>query len=285
MTFYPASDDGVTTIAPIRRRVGHEIDAQNRDQSLPGAALQEMVDNGIATPPLPPVNGRCSCGCGMTAENPGALLHPYRCRCDHRDNHPIHPTSDNGAEFIIGGSKGVLYGSDRYLEAVDVFCRMADQHGFGPNLLFASGGHTHVEMLLNGPERSQAHRILTEGAEACKIQFLQLARGNQPKVRGYQRNAASDFVRSAAFRVKEYGTVEFRLWNGSVDPTTISLSAAVSAAMMETAELGRTNTGTDILDWIGEFLTDDMANEVDSRLAIATTEGATTMETLVDGMI
>ena len=134
MSFYPDTDEGVPTTAPFRRRVGHEVEINNCGHNGDRAFVEYLWDQGYGTPRLQ--------GYGY-----GNGLHGYHCRCRHANNYPIHTTYDGtapGGEHIVGGTKGVLFGSPAYMEAIGIIAEAADATGGqGTN---GTGGHIHVSM-------------------------------------------------------------------------------------------------------------------------------------------
>lgn len=260
MTFYPAVDDDVTTDAPVRRRVGHELELQAPDNTIPYVTINRMVNAGVATPLH------------------SGVVHGYRCRCSERANYPIHPTSDNGAEFIIGGPKGVLYGSPAYREAIGIFCDFAngngdDDPGFGPYRNHDSGGHVHVDVSTDSRVRMRVHALASGGLDHFFAEYMALAAGDKNEVRLYQariftraKSAGHTVSVGDTLRPKDYGSIEFRMWNGSANPTTIEVSAAVSVAVVEACLAERPHVNRSFLDWLSPYMTDSMASEVSDRL-------------------
>lgn len=248
--FYPPTDELVRTDAPVRRRVGHELEFHHADgSSYPVAAMRVLQMDGVATPPLTD-----------TVNSDHDAIHPYRCRCTYRDDYPLHPTSDATVEWIIGGSSGVLFGSDRYYEAVDILCRYAHLHRFGPFDTFGPGGHVHVST--NNP--STTYQAVVSGYTRFFQEMTRLARGDLARVRPYQRDQGA----STLLRPKDYGTIEFRHWNGSRNPETIHVSAAVSVGIIEAVEANRSPSEyASLLDWISPYLNTRMQTAVEARLS------------------
>ncbi len=248
--FYPPTDELVRTDAPVRRRVGHELEFHSSNgESYPVDAMRVLQMDGVATPPLVNVVNDARDG-----------IHQYRCRCSLRDDYPLHPTSDATVEWIIGGSRGVMFGSDRYYEAVDILCRYAHLHDFGPFDTFGPGGHVHVST--SDPQVTL--RRVVGGYRRFGSEITRLARGDLTAVRPYQNGV--DYT--GLVRAKPYGTIEFRQWNGSRIPETIHVSAAVSVGIIEAVEADRQpNEYTSLLDWISPYLNTRMQTAVEARLA------------------
>lgn len=169
MSFYPAIDDGVPTTAPFRRRVGHEVEISS--SSLPDdpyAFARYLWDNGYGTPALN--NGSYTRG-----------LHGYHCRCDAANKFAVHTTYDGtagGGEHIIGGTKGVLFGSPAYMEAIGIVAEAAAATGGrGEN---GTGGHIHVSTKGLGKVKT-VH--LFRNLSVLWGQILELASGSWDEVR------------------------------------------------------------------------------------------------------
>lgn len=258
-SFYPETDDGITTDAPSRHRVGHELeffqagatrgDLENYAQTvLPLEGMRAMQADGVCTPP---------------DERMGRIhgIHSAHCRCDDSTDYPLHPTPDGGIEWIIGGPTGVLFGSEAYYQAVDILCRYAALHNFGPYHHSYAGGHVHVS--LDSTDQNLIQRIIA-GYRRFWNEMTHLAAGDYNTVRGYQARFDGP---SEVLRVKSYGAIEFRQWNGSCNPTTLHMSAAVSVAVVEAATAMRPPEDyTSLVDWIAPHLTRPMVETVISYL-------------------
>lgn len=261
--FYPSNDEGINTDAPTRRRVGHELEFQNAQGGAPYEEVTILQMDGVATPQQRPGH-RITIeynGDGTPRTEVPASIHSYRCRCNEQDNYPLHPTVDAGCEWIIGGSSGVLYGSDRYYEAVDILCRYSRLHKFGP-FLGSAGGHVHVGAVGS----DNFHRVI-DAYNHFWDDMLLLTRGDLSRVRDYQNhyNNAEMLIRR-----KTYGTFEFRQWNGSRVPETIHLSAAVSIGIVEAAnDENPPGDFANVLEWIAPYLTPTMQEAVEKRLSPA----------------
>lgn len=251
--FYPnASED--RTVAPYKRTVGHEVEYSS---GADVAAL--MQDAGTATPPLDIMRST-------------SRLHGYACNCEHRDNFPVHTTSDStarGGEYIIGGSRGVLFGSEAYMKATKIMSDAAIQIGCGTDTNV--GMHTHV-----GIEDPDGGNRLSRGQllNVCRVyvryldQIKALAAGSHETPRdngccygnswdfithlsgGYGRTATSEktFWNEDENRLAEnfplpndshirfsteHRTIEFRVWNSTKAQWRMVLAGAVSTAIVE----------------------------------------------------
>lgn len=243
MTFYPASDGGVKTVAPIRRRVGHEIELEG-DSDL----LFFLTENGLA-PPHPDAESM------EESEYPYEgtdFLHGAHCRQCKANDFPIHAVEDGTAsagEFHIGGTIGVLYGSDRYYEAIDVLCKAArENHATAES--DEVGGHVHVSA-----SRPTAPRIIDfihtyeEELEALAIGDLSYIRDNE-NMEGVTAYNGYRWSRRGS-------TFEFRFWNSSLDPAKIDMSGGISAAIVEAAARGRKPAPT-LMELIDPYITDQV---------------------------
>lgn len=167
MTFYPDTDEGVPTTAPFRRRVGHEVEINNCGPRSDRAFVDYLWERGYGTPRL--LHGY------------GNGLHGYHCRCVKAQQFAIHTTYDGtapGGEHIIGGKKGVLFGSPAYMEAIGIIAEAADvTGGQGTN---GTGGHIHVSM--QGVGKAKAIHLF-RNLTVLWGQILELASGPWDEVR------------------------------------------------------------------------------------------------------
>lgn len=263
MTFYPAVDDDVTTDAPYRRRVGHEIE-------LSGSATfrDKLYDLGVSSPPV------ASRYRGF--HNPG-------CQCDEADDFPIHPlydSSSSGGEYTIGGKRGVLYGSDPYYEAIDLLCGLVNEDNSGVYVDLRVGSHIHVSNV--GVDGTDTHNLMHDNYERVQDDILLLARCefDQWRSNGHVQSRlprATDTRWDNPSR-RSGGTVisdsrrgrptyEFRVWNATVTPQTLHTNAAVSIALVETAIAGIRAESPSLLDLVGDHVPGACAEDVERRLA------------------
>lgn len=237
----PMSD---ASIAPYKRTVGLEVEFSS------GSAVRWFHENGHA---------------------PDDHLHGYGCGCSERANYPIHPTQDctaPGGEYIIGGPRGVLYGSDRFYKATAI----AEQ-GFIEGRCTSNervGMHTHVGNTLSTPQQ----RILLRNYLAMQEEFQVFASGAASCVRDNgctsSRIGLNNYLGSGREYIRSIGdvtdsiwnefwasdprnwtvnlpgrptlnfqtgkgTVEFRVWNSSRVQWRMVLAAGVSSAFVEAA--------------------------------------------------
>lgn len=266
MSFYPpAHDDALVINLPFKRTVGHECEYAS------GAELAGWLFSRQYAP--------------------SERLHGYQCRCDERDDFPIHPTSDGtaaGGEYIIGGGSGVLFGSQTYIEAVRILaegvaeCRNEISEGVGM--------HTHVGTsdLNTGDKITLLRNYLV-----YQDQLLILAAGAFREVRNNGCTAATlnagHYATTASWwttnpdqlRVQLPGrptlnfgeggsrhTVEFRVWNSARSAWRMVLAAAISAAMVQAAKERRyannENPG-DLTHFLSGLLTPDTLTLVDRQ--------------------
>jgi len=189
---------------------------------------------------------------------PDRNLHGYACSCRYRDTYPVHPTSDctaGGGEFIIGGSRGVLFGSKTYFDATN-YLAVALQQVRGTHSR-SVGMHTHVGASdLTNQQKCQLIRIYLRFQE----EFLELAALSDREVRSNgntePRLNQSYYITSPDvwelpvaelsfplpgrptlnFGGRGGPTIEFRAWNASRVAWRMHLAAGVSSAMVEAAK-------------------------------------------------
>ena len=251
MAFYPSTDKGIATDAPVRRRVGHEIELSG-DPAL----ARWLTESGLAPPSL------------YESEHPEWMddedfIH-YDCHnldCE-ADDFPIHVTEDYTApagEYHIGGKAGVLYGSPAYYEAVDILCREAPRYDVTARDDDV-GGHIHVSVA-SWETGQRARQLARQYAEELEV----LAQGDL----GYMRcNEYMDGIHSpAGMRSNQhYSTVEFRFWNSTLNPELIVMGGGISVGLIEAASRGRTPRG-ELLDLIGPYITDRVRSTASNLLA------------------
>lgn len=135
--FYPRDDEGVTTTAPYRRRVGQEIElAHNPETNDTQGFTLYLWENDLGTPPA-----------GGVVPSPWPLegLHPAHCICDDAHRWPVHTTRETpGGEHVIGGPEGVLFASPAYMDAITAVAEAAAESGIRGDQ--STGGHTHVSV-------------------------------------------------------------------------------------------------------------------------------------------
>lgn len=251
--FYSATPLNDDTIAPYKRTVGLEIEV-----SSGATAASWLHSRGYA---------------------PSNRLHDYQCSCRESIDYPVHPTSDctaPGGEYLIGGPKGVLYGSPRFFKATSI----AEQALLAARAETSDsvGMHTHVGM--DGLEVSQ-RRILLRNYLAMQEEFQWLAAGAAGAVRNngctssrinmdrlkiqrwdnyttssermdraewdefwasHPRDwAVNQFPARPTFNFQtgSKGTVEFRIWNSTTVQWRMVLAAGVSSAFVEAAKQER----------------------------------------------
>jgi hypothetical protein len=248
--FYPdAALD--RTVAPYTRTVGHEVEYSS------GAEVAALLqDEGNGTP----------------ARSTGYRLHSYGCDCNARDNYPIHTTSDStaaGGEYLIGGSRGVLFGSDAYIKATKILSDAAIQIGCGTST--AVGMHTHVGIQdPDGRNRLTTAQLIN----VCRIyvrylnEIRALAAGHMDAPRnngctpgnfdlnqylsyraGIDSNAfwntdenqlSIQLPNDGHIRFStEHTTIEFRVWNSTKAQWRMVLAGAVSSAIVEAGKENR----------------------------------------------
>lgn len=205
---------------------------------------------------------------------PSPHLHGYQCACSERDRYLVHPTSDctaHGGEYVLGGSSGMLFGSDTALAATRA---MEDAIMEGRAEVDEQVGmHTHVGFgKKDGTAMSTLEkRRLVKNYLALQDQILVLAAGafnhvrsngnTEPMLRlyGVEINATfwSTRVESQRFELPGRptlnfhtgkGTVEFRVWNGTRAQWRMIVAGGVSTAMVEAACQERTVEGPDAMD-------------------------------------
>lgn len=240
--FYPDPALDVT-VTPYRRTVGHEVEYSSGSQ-----IATKLQTEGTGTP---------SSSLGQ--------LHGYGCDCQHRNNYPIHTTSDStaqGGEYLIGGGVGVLFGSNAYIKATKILSDAAIATGCGTNERV--GMHTHVG--LQDPDGSN---VLTTGQRInilrayCRYldEIRELAKASLPEVRSngcmpsqfnWTQHLSNNYVAEQDFWNKDenqismrmpmdghlrigthHNTVEFRIWNSTKAQWRMVLAGAVSTAIAQ----------------------------------------------------
>jgi len=299
---YPRNDDGVTTTARFRRRVGHEIEIADD-----GEFARALWDLGAGTPRFDAEDREGYWWCEEDNcwyddnDNPVDVfgLHSYQCDCDMADQYLVHTTSDctaPGGEHIIGGLSGVLYGSPIYMEALDAVAQAAKTSGsHGAN---NTGGHIHVstedarpgdllvlcrnvlnlwsqletlaEGAFDGGVRSNdcMNGVFTASAVNYDAEYDpdtdDLWNVDPDKVHEVHTSSSAIRVSSGARE-----TVEFRLWNTMVSKWRLYMAAGVSAALVEAAIARRETTPSmDLLDHLDGLLTPDVVMLVERQRAI-----------------
>lgn len=278
--FYPRTDEGVPTTANFRRRVGHEVEIEDNLE------FQNWLwDNGLGTPrregydPTQPTVWH-----GLYSSPTNSAAHDKHCDCDDADRYPIHTvddTSASGNENLVGGNRGVLYGSPAYMEAIEVIATAARETGSrgGPE----TGGHIHVSKA--GMSQGEIWLAL-RNAKVLWDQVLELAGGQFSEVRTNmhihrefrfdvdafdpRRPEAAYIGRSvggtgfggnSVFIIGRDGkdTVEWRIWNALLSKWRLFMAAGVSAAFHEAAVAHRiAEPGQDLIEHLDPFLADDL---------------------------
>lgn len=266
MTFYPAVDDGIDTIAPYRRRVGHEVELAGQAEPF----RDKLYEAGLAPRPPEPYDSYYR------------GLHPAGCHCTESNDYPLHAmfdSSSTGGEYTIGGNGGVLYGSDRYLEAVDTVCRLVAETP-EVNINYQVGSHIHVDN--TGATELGVHNLVHLNYSRVEDDILLLARCEFPRFRanGHVPTRLSDQPTDLTSARWNGGstitsgrrgtrTFEFRVWNATVNPLTLSTNAAVCVALVERSVAGDEADGRSLLDFVGDHVPPHCAEDIERRLASA----------------
>lgn len=208
-------------------------------------------------------------------------LHGYHCGCDSRDDWMIHATSDctaSGGEYIIGGSRGILFGSDKYVEIIQRFSDHAIDAGC--SVTGNVGMHTHVD--LRGLTVN-AQRLLLRNYLVVQRDFQRLVKGPLQACRSngctaptlepshYMRTEEHwtcdpmdlDFGLPGRPTLNFHGngrrTVEFRVPNSTKAAWRIYLVGAICSALVESAADGHSfPRETPILEALEAYLTPDV---------------------------
>lgn len=256
--FYPPPETTLT-VAPFTRTVGHECEYSS------GANLAGWLHG--------------------EGHAPDDHLHGYQCDCSQRDFYPIHPTQDGtagGGEYIIGGSRGVVFGSDPYIKAVRI---LAEGVAHVRNEINTGVGmHTHVgtgdlnegdkvTLLRNYLIHQDAILVLASGSfrdvrnNGCTTARLDPATWTRYSGHGAFYTTDPDALHVSLPRrpTLNFGTyrptVEFRVWNAARSAWRMVLAGAVSAAMVQAAKERRyanPNTPGDLTDFLRGLLTPDV---------------------------
>jgi hypothetical protein len=275
MPFYPRDPFSVDTTAPYKRTIGIEVEI-----SSGGELVNWLFDRGYA---------------------PDSTLHQYHCGCS-ADEYPIHPTEDTtagGGEYLIGGSRGVLYGSAPMMETLSIMER--GMYECRAEADSSVGMHVHVGV----SDMTQTQKItLLRNYLAYQDDFLRLAAGPSRKVRNngctipwlHSRrwvnqtyndktfwDAEADEIRAVVsdrgqhlpgrptlnFHGKGGATVEFRVWNTVRTKWRMMLAAGVSSALVEASAQERhakPNSNVSFQDFLGDLLTSDLLALVERQL-------------------
>lgn len=267
--FYPPPET-TPTVMPFTRTVGHECEYAS------GSDLASWL---FAR--------------GHTADD---RLHGYQCRCSTANRFAIHSTQDGtapGGEYLIGGSYGVVFGSEPYIKAVRI---LAEGVAAVRNEISEGVGmHTHV----GTSDLNQGDKVtLLRNYLVYQDQILLLAAGSFREVRNNGCTTArlepSSFERACAtgrsdfYRVDPDAlapvvylpsrptlnfqgrnpTVEFRVWNSARSAWRMVLAGAVSAAMVEAAKQRRYanfDSPGDLTDFLRGLLTPDVVVLIDRQ--------------------
>ena len=265
--FYAGESSRATTKAPAARRVGHEVELHS------GSArnFTEMLRAAELIPETYP-----------SGYHAGSLLHPASCRCAASDYYPIHAQHDSssrGGEYVLGGTCGVLYGSNAYYQAINLICDRAKAAGMG--VAYEVGSHVHPSN--EGVDRLSHNRLFANYL-AIEDDLLRLAVGEMDRFRanGHVAGRLRLDVRNpltATHRVQPYGstiivgrggksTYEFRIWNASLEPQTLATNAGVCVAMVEAAIAGTVaEPGDSLVSVLSPWLTDEVIADAERRIA------------------
>lgn len=252
-----------TTVAPYRRTVGHELEYA----SNPRVAVL-LRERGHGTPGI----------------NGDARLHNAHCRCLDIDNYAIHTTSDctaPGGEYLIGGSRGVLFGSPSYGFATAAMASAAQDADCG--VTSNVGMHTHVGTndLTQGQKINVLRAYLRYEEEIRYLAAgpLSEARNNgcteshlNTRYMGISVEPTSRFWTEDENRLNvelprrptlnfNTNTVEFRVWNSTVAQWRMVLAGAVSSAIVQAAFENRRATWENpatLVEFLKGLLTPDM---------------------------
>lgn len=252
MSFYPtlAEDASIEVTAPYKRRVGHEVEIEDYGQFCEAARRL-----GLGTPTRDGqsanIHRACDCyDCREADEGDEWTegLHPYRCRCDLAQEFPIHTTYDDtaeGGEHIIGGTKGVLFASPAYMEAIDAVAKVAAESGSGGSS--ETGGHIHVSANgLTFPRSVKLFRNLT----VVWNELSELAQGPWDEVRcngcmeppDTANYPLANISRSAPgqYRYGSYGEPPLDLWSDADVEAAQGLQVPNSAFRFHRSRTART---------------------------------------------
>ncbi len=238
------------TVAPYSRTCGHEVEYSS------GAEVARILqESGNGTP-----------------SNRLGQLHGYACGCADRDNYPIHTTSDStarGGEYLIGGSRGVLFGSDAYMKATKILSEAAIEIGCGTDT--SVGMHTHVGVTdpdgTNRLSTGQMINILRIYVRYLnEIRMLAAGHMDEPRDNGCttgnfdlnqylsyragvdvntfwnadENSLSVQLPCEGHFRFQtEHNTIEFRVWNSTKTQWRMVLAGAVSSALVEAGKENR----------------------------------------------
>jgi hypothetical protein len=264
--FYAGEGSRATTKAPAARRVGHEVELHSGNALAFTNALREAE----LIPEPHPHRGT------------GSLLHPASCRCAASDYYPIHAqydSSSRGGEYVLGGTCGVLYGSNAYYQAINLICDRAKAAGMG--VAYEVGSHVHTSN--EGVDRLSHNRLFANYL-TIEDDLLRLAVGEMDRFRanGHVAGRLRLDVRNplaATHRVQPYGstiivgrggksTYEFRIWNASLEPQTLATNAGVCVAMVEAAIAGVVaEPGDGLVSVLSPWLTDEVIADAERRIA------------------
>lgn len=233
--FYPNPAESTTT-APYRRTVGIEVEIASG-----ATTCQWLYDNGYA---------------------PSGRLHGYHCSCGDRDLYPIHPTEDGtagGGEYLLGGSRGMLFGSPEFYRATSIMEEALLANRATAN--FSVGSHTHVGaddlnerqkkiLLRNYLAYQEEISVLAAGpfsqvrANGCTSPWLppdSFIQGDTHWTCDVDEWTVRNFPGRPTFNMHGAGrgTVEFRVWNTSLVQWRMVLATGFSSAFVEAAKQER----------------------------------------------
>lgn len=265
MPFYPDPETD-TTVAPYRRTVGHELEYTS------GISVAKILQKeGYGTP-------------GQRGSYDGTGLHSPHCNCPEIDNYAIHTTSDAtapGGEYLIGGSRGVLFGSPSYAFATSVMSASARKAQC--RVTANVGMHTHVGTRdLNQGQKINVLRAYIRYED--EIRYLAAGPLNEARDNGCTisrlntRYLGISVARNSEFWTADENqlrvdlprrptlnfnanTVEFRVWNSTVAQWRMVLAGAVSSAIVQAGFENRRaswdNPAT-LVEFLKGLLTPDM---------------------------
>lgn len=232
---------------------------------------------------------------------PDGMLHCYQCSCNQRDSFLVHPTSDctaGGGEYVIGGSRGVLFGSRTYIAATTALAEaVAEERAC---ISTSVGLHTHVGwQKKDGTDMDMNEkRRLVRNFLGLQTQIRVLAAGafDQVRPQGGQLDSndvgarlTPEFfkrpIEELGYRLpsrcsqSSYGsspinfstgkhTIEFRVWNAARSQWRMVLAGGVSVAMVEAACQGREVRGLDeedLTDHLEGLLPADVLGLIDRQ--------------------
>lgn len=269
MAYYKNPEED-TTVSPYRRTVGHECEYSSRP-----TVADLLREKGYGTPALPNTYG-------------SRRLHNAGCRCQYRDDYPIHTTADctaPGGEYLIGGSRGVLFGSPAYIFATKVMAEAAKEKrcGIGESV----GMHTHVgcddltyaqkvlvlrtylryepeiQQLAAGPHDAARNNDCT----SAKLNIQYCGINSVEPSSSFWTTDETELARSIqlpsrpTLNFNNEHTIEFRVWNATRAQWRMVLAAAVSSAIVESAHENRRvdpNDNTTLVDFLKGLLTPDV---------------------------